>query len=226
MLGMKLNVPDFVYSKEKIIISAAGPLASFVMGIIFFFAKRLFKINSPIYTFFTLTNFAIGFINLLPVFPLDGARILKALLTMKCGIINSCKKTVKISDIVCSFIGICVFTMSIYKIFNPALMGIFGFLLMSKEKQRNVGICEKSIVLSGKIHSKNKIKYIACDADSELLCLAGYISCDYELIVATFIGEKFFGDLNSNDIIKGIKKYGALCTAEKYIKKQNAQNLP
>jgi hypothetical protein len=41
--------------------------------------------------------------------------------------------------------------------------------------------------------------------------------------VATFLGEKFFCDLNSDDIIKGIKKYGALCTVKDYAKYEKFQ---
>ena len=115
------------------------------------------------------------------------------------------------------FIGIFMTFLFVWGVFNPSMLCILLFLIFGRNKEENVNIQEKRMVLSGNIPAVQKLKYMACDAESELLCLAEHISYDYTLIVAAFYKERFFCDLNQEDIIYGINKYGALCTVKEYI---------
>lgn len=72
--------------KSEFFMSLAGPLLSFVLGIVFYFLSQLGTAsNFPlpvigVLTYLSMINFVLGIFNLLPGFPLDGGRIFRAAL--------------------------------------------------------------------------------------------------------------------------------------------------
>lgn len=68
---------------KKVIISCAGPITNFIIAIIFyFFDFSIFNISRE---FIIYTNLIIGIFNLIPIYPLDGGRILKGILHINIG---------------------------------------------------------------------------------------------------------------------------------------------
>lgn len=72
-VGINAKYESEISILRELIIALAGPIASFL------FYKIL---NNEMYAFF---NIVIALINLIPVFPFDGGKILKNLLTLLCG---------------------------------------------------------------------------------------------------------------------------------------------
>lgn len=158
----------------------------------------------------------------MPLSPLDGGAIVKTLFKKYMGIING-GRAYRIFTLF--FYAVFLFFTAINTacdIFNPWIFMILIFASGGAYKEKLYTIKEKKSVILGETISKRRIKYIACDCESELLCLASRIGYDYTLLVASFCGERFFGEINQAEIIDGIKKYGALCTVKEYIiKTQN-----
>ena len=102
----------------KIIIALAGPFAN-IFIIIF---TKLLSINDEIITY---SNLLIALFNLLPIYPLDGGRILKSLLVLNKKDAESYIN--KISNIFL-FITTFLFSILIYYLKNIAILFILAYL--------------------------------------------------------------------------------------------------
>lgn len=112
-------------SIKKLIIALAGPLTNFIITIIFLMANiKFFGIERELVIY---SNILIGIFNLIPIYPLDGGRVIKNILHIILGLQNSYKYTNQISKItICLLTGIC--SIAILYIKNVALLLILGYL--------------------------------------------------------------------------------------------------
>jgi Zn-dependent protease len=92
--------------REEILVTMAGPLVNLVLAFLFAIATIVtFMINqdaiATIIAFFALLmmNLIIFIFNLLPIFPMDGGRLLRAFLTYRMGYEKATRFTVKFSQI-------------------------------------------------------------------------------------------------------------------------------
>ncbi len=110
---------------KKVIISCAGPITNFIIAIIFyFFDFSIFNISRE---FIIYTNLIIGIFNLIPIYPLDGGRIIKNILHIKIGLKKSYKYTKIIANL--SIIILTIFSsMAILYLKNISIVLILIYL--------------------------------------------------------------------------------------------------
>lgn len=82
--GARLNLKNSPLTlKDDVAISLAGPLANLVIAIICFGLWWLFPITYAYLDVFVYANLCLAIFNLLPIIPLDGARIMLAFCSLK-----------------------------------------------------------------------------------------------------------------------------------------------
>ena len=133
-----------VLALKKLLIAFGGPAVNFILVIVFWAIDcELFGISQDIYIY---SNLLIGIFNLIPIYPLDGGRILKNLLHIFVGLDNTYSYTNLISNIsiiiLTFFSSICILYVK-----NVAILLIIGYLwyLVIKENKlynQRLRICE------------------------------------------------------------------------------------
>jgi Zn-dependent protease/CBS domain-containing protein len=113
-------------------IAAAGPLASFALAAVFGLGVRLLPPATPdllagVVGYLAWVNLALGVFNLLPGFPLDGGRILRALIWRRTG---SLRKASRVSTQAGKGLGLGLALLGGVQIFSGALVGGIWLVLI------------------------------------------------------------------------------------------------
>ena len=108
---------------KKIIIAMAGPFINILIIII----VKLLNTNSYFYKNIIYANLLIAIFNLLPIYPLDGGRILKSVLNLILNKVKADIYTNNISNIMMFFITF-LFSILIYYLKNIAILFILIYL--------------------------------------------------------------------------------------------------
>ena len=108
---------------KKIFIALAGPLTNLIICIITFFLD----IGEEIKQIIIYSNILITMFNLIPLYPLDGGRVLKGIIRLKCKEIKADKIVNNISNIVVIFLTI-IASIGILYFKNIAILFVLMYL--------------------------------------------------------------------------------------------------
>lgn len=130
-ISFKINVYEYnkkikngnMLSLKKIFVALAGPLINLLLMFIIFYLN----INENMKLQMIYANLILTVFNLLPVYPLDGGRILKELLHIKFGIQKSYNYTNEIA-IITTIVLTAISSVSIYYFKNIAIFLIIMYL--------------------------------------------------------------------------------------------------
>lgn len=92
--------------KEEVAIAIAGPLVSLGLAVVGFVGLATVPALSPVLAFVAWANLGLFLFNLLPALPMDGGRVLRALLASRFGFIDGTRKAVGVGVVVAVLLGL------------------------------------------------------------------------------------------------------------------------
>ena len=132
-VNFKENTKDYnsklkngnILTVKKLLIAISGPLVNFLLVFLFFlFNGKIFGIEKNVLIY---SNLLIGLFNLIPIYPLDGGRIVKNILHISSGLEDTYSYMSLISFVSIVFLTVFSSIMIIY-LKNIAILLIIGYL--------------------------------------------------------------------------------------------------
>ncbi len=196
---------DEVSAKDQIKIALAGPLVNLAVGIFF---VAVWWIYPETYTFTDVVVqvcFSLALINLLPAYPLDGGKILYALLRLK---INK-QKALLISKLIGTFFGISLlglFVLSCFRVVNFSLLFFALFIIFGALQEKKAGKYVKLLATPSleKLKRGLPFKKQGIDAGASLKKLISILDQDAINEVVVYKNGKAIATLSQENIEKTI----------------------
>jgi Zn-dependent protease len=201
---------------QELIVAIAGPLVSFAIAILLYTIVNITgEFPSPIQMenismdnfignhfllYLSLINFMLAIFNLIPAFPMDGGRILRALLSMGLGRL----KATEVSSVIGQFLSI-IFIIFAIQSHNPwlAIIGAFIFLAAKGEA---VHEDVKSLLSKYRVRDLTMSKYTTLNSDDSVDKAVAIILNGQERDFIVAKGQETVGILTRDDIIKALSQ--------------------
>lgn len=154
--GMTLRIDSFVVRtpQKEILIALSGPFSNVVMLILSEIYILNHDANLNLLTF-VVVNWSVLLLNLIPVPPLDGGRVVRAFVIKYAGIMTSAKIIRKISCVFLVVVWITGLFLVIYTKGNPSLCVIGVFLIFSLFEEKKFS---DLLIAQEIIYEKEKFK--------------------------------------------------------------------
>ena len=197
----KFKIEQFK-EKDEIIISMAGPLLNLCLLGLAFYYNNFFLIS---------INLALLATNLLPILPLDGARALRAFLSLRWGRVKAFNTSKRLSQITIAFLSILAICILITN-FNISLLIICAFLLVNfaSECKNNSFIMLKSGILNEVKLKKQPLKTeVLTTGPDFLMCkLLKHFSGNNYYNVQIVENNKIIKTITEGEVINSLKTKG------------------
>ncbi len=211
---------------HEILVSIAGPLSNILLLLLYFGGMQVEGIAAslPGPEFVNINLMLAGF-NMLPALPLDGGRILRAILARQMGI----QRATKISTGMGLLLALVLATAGLYglyyRVFNYSLFILAGFLVYSvKREKRNA-----TYVMLRDITYKKEA--LLKEGSLPIRNIAVLSSLDVKDVIKKFVPQRYHyiqivdehlmeqGTLSEGEIVKGLLDHGAQVSVGRLLRK-------
>ncbi len=219
--GMTLRLDERVIRcpKKEIFIAAAGPVSNVLMLICAEYVLKTQGGNLNL-LIFAVANWSVLLLNLIPVPPLDGGRILRAIAIYRSGLVAASRRMYKISRIFAVIICSLGIVLMVISKSNPSLCVIGAFLIFSLvEEKRNAEILIASELIreKEKFRDKNLIPSNIITIKENTPAAHVIRKLNLSTFYVVYIVDenmKIIKTATESDFIRAVKKYGySICAA-------------
>jgi len=204
IVGIRAQLRGSYSLGKQMVVYMAGPFGNFIAAVLLINTKG-FLLN------LCEANVAIGFFNLLPLYPLDGGQIFIIISYKFLGSI----RTLKVAKRLSAIIKICLLIAGILQIIlyvNPSLLAVALFLPGEKLLEETIGIMRLENLLNRKQRIKKKklypVKVFAAMGDCSLLEVVQRLDYDcFHIIYILNDDMEIIGRITEEDVINAIRNY-------------------
>ncbi len=204
-----------VEPSTEIIIALAGPWVNFMLILCALLLEYFGLVPFERLQFFINVNLMLGFFNLYPALPLDGGRILRAILSTRIGTKAANSICITIGRATSIALAILYFYLLIgHTINNPSmlLIGIFMFVSAGKQQTTMVLVALKDIVYKKKklaCQGAIRVNEIALDQSTPVKKVIDRFAANrYHLVLVLDDNLNIMGYLNESEILDLVVRYG------------------
>lgn len=204
---------DGTKTYQEIMISLAGPASNVIVALLLLSFKRA-GVNVPDYEYMMDVNLALALFNLLPGLPLDGGRVLRAVLSYFVGF----RKATKAAAVSGKILSVILFTTGIVIYFQGNLnislfvVPIFIFISADREEKNIIYAIMKDIIAKGQHMNSNGILEAAGICASHDVCAGDVLKYfdmnKYHIIIVIGEDKKIMGILTESQVLESISTYG------------------
>ena len=219
--GMTLRLDPFVIRapKKEILIALSGPFSNVVMLFLaqIFVYKYGANLNLMV---FIIVNWSVLLLNLIPIPPLDGGRVMRAFVIKYAGIMASARIVKKISQVFLVIVWIMGIAVVVYTKGNPSLCIIGAFLVLSLLEEKNFSdllIAQEIIYEKEKFQKLNTIptKTISVRKNTPISkVIKKFNYSNFYIIYIVNENMEIINVAKERDFLRTLKKYGYDARAE------------
>lgn len=223
-LTAELSFTKSIELKKEIYIYLCGPLFNLLMIITGCILNLYFENYSNTISFFVLSNISLLLINLVPILPLDGGRILKATLHNKIGFYKTYKVlniSSKIFVLLLAIIGVLQTLYSHYN-FSILIICILLLFLFDREKKNMQLDLMKDIIIKKQLMIKSgtiKLEYLACNKNAKAInAMKSFKKARYHILKIFDDNLNIIGEITETELFEGIIHKGTNPNLDEFIK--------
>lgn len=203
---------------DELLIAAAGPLLNLAVGLLFVAVWWIFPVTYAFTDVAAEANFALALVNFIPAYPLDGGRILSALLSVKLGE-ERALKICKITGIILATALFAGFVLTMFYTPNVSLLifSVFVFAGVFSREKDNKYVKINSVLSKDNLSRGMPIKRQAVSKDITLKKLIKIADAHAVNEIDVYDGETVVKRLNQKQITEILVKGDIYSRLERYI---------
>lgn len=197
--------------RQELLVALAGPAVNVVIAVVLFLwlaltggltsASELTLAHGPVLQRLMLINLLIVGFNLLPAFPMDGGRVLRALLAVRWGRRRATAIAANVGQGMAILFGIVGF------FYNPFLVFIAIFVFLGA--QAEAGLVEMQAALKGlRVRDAMMTRFRTLSTQDTLTKAMEELLAGAQQDFPVMANDQTIGILRRNDLVKGLTEHG------------------
>ncbi len=208
---------------DEILMALAGPLCNLILALLVGVFSRCSGIRTAELSFVYYANISCGLMNLLPAVPLDGGRILRALLSKYMGYIKAyyfCEKLTGFLSVLLILAGLHLFFVTKFN-FSVCLIGCFLYgNLLTERKHLQLYLMREITAYkqNRKVTESMQICNIAVQKSIGARKMLRHLCHNRYYLITVLDGDRILGTLTEGELMDGMLRKGAGATMKELLK--------